>query len=179
MSGNVRSCARSKHCVCLKHIYIIPVLRDCAASTTPGVATGCQRCMGAQHMSPPLSMSKRGAGDGSVSAAEGEGGAGRRLTFSDKDEHMYFWFPLLAGLSELTFDPRQDIRYSALEARSSACAIPNRSLRGLLCAQFVSFEVSPSKCVTVAGPVPRVSMCMATGQACCGSCVPCLNCALM
>eukprot|EP00891_Asterochloris_glomerata_P002829 jgi/Astpho2/2829/e_gw1.00050.8.1_t len=37
------------------------------------------------------------------------------LQFSDKDEHMYFWFPLLAGLSELTFDPRQDIRYSALE----------------------------------------------------------------
>ena len=26
---------------------------------------------------------------------------------------MYFWFPLLAGLSELTFDPRPDIRYSA------------------------------------------------------------------
>lgn len=52
-----------------------------------------------------------------MSAAEGEGGAGRRLTFSDKDEHMYFWFPLLAGLSELTFDPRQDIRYSALEVR--------------------------------------------------------------
>lgn len=37
------------------------------------------------------------------------------LQFSDKDEHMYFWFPLLAGLSELTFDPRPDIRYSALE----------------------------------------------------------------
>ena len=30
---------------------------------------------------------------------------------------MYFWFPLLAGLSELTFDPRPDIRYSALEVR--------------------------------------------------------------
>lgn len=28
---------------------------------------------------------------------------------------MYFWFPLLAGLSELTFDPRQEIRQSALE----------------------------------------------------------------
>jgi brefeldin A-inhibited guanine nucleotide-exchange protein len=27
---------------------------------------------------------------------------------------MYFWFPLLAGLSELTFDPRQEIRYGAL-----------------------------------------------------------------
>ena len=31
---------------------------------------------------------------------------------------MYFWFPLLAGLSELTFDPRPDIRYSALEVRA-------------------------------------------------------------
>ncbi|GFH13963.1 brefeldin a-inhibited guanine nucleotide-exchange protein 2-like, partial [Haematococcus lacustris] len=31
------------------------------------------------------------------------------------DEHVYFWFPLLAGLSELTFDPRQEIRASALE----------------------------------------------------------------
>ena len=37
------------------------------------------------------------------------------MQFSDKDEHVYFWFPLLAGLSELTFDPRPDIRYSALE----------------------------------------------------------------
>ena len=64
-----------------------------------------------------------------MSAAEGEGGAGRRLTFSDKDEHMYFWFPLLAGLSELTFDPRQDIRYSALEVRSSARAIIARLFR--------------------------------------------------
>lgn len=36
------------------------------------------------------------------------------VRFTDKDEHMYFWFPLLAGLSELTFDPRQDIRYGAL-----------------------------------------------------------------
>lgn len=33
------------------------------------------------------------------------------LRFTDKDEHMYFWFPLLAGLSELTFDPRPDVRY--------------------------------------------------------------------
>eukprot|EP00899_Mesostigma_viride_P004348 jgi/Mesvir1/13914/Mv16037-RA.1 len=35
--------------------------------------------------------------------------------FTDKDTHMYFWFPLLAGLSELTFDPRPSIRKSALE----------------------------------------------------------------
>ncbi|CAL8462959.1 g2493 [Coccomyxa elongata] len=44
-----------------------------------------------------------------------DGSKGKGLQFSDKDEHMYFWFPLLAGLSELTFDPRPDIRYSALE----------------------------------------------------------------
>ncbi len=30
-----------------------------------------------------------------------------RLRFTDKDEHVYFWFPLLVGLSELTFDPRK------------------------------------------------------------------------
>ncbi|KAI7749931.1 hypothetical protein M8C21_024881 [Ambrosia artemisiifolia] len=34
----------------------------------------------------------------------------------DKDGHLYFWFPLLAGLSELSFDPRPDVRKSALEA---------------------------------------------------------------
>lgn len=35
--------------------------------------------------------------------------------FTDADVHVYFWFPLLAGLSELTFDPRPEIRRSALE----------------------------------------------------------------
>ncbi|XP_047336642.1 brefeldin A-inhibited guanine nucleotide-exchange protein 2-like [Impatiens glandulifera] len=33
---------------------------------------------------------------------------------SVKDDHLYFWFPLLAGLSELSFDPRSEIRESAL-----------------------------------------------------------------
>ena len=46
----------------------------------------------------------------------------RGLQFSDRDEHIYFWFPLLAGLSELTFDPRQDIRSSALGV--SLCTLP-------------------------------------------------------
>lgn len=40
------------------------------------------------------------------------------LKFVDRDEHVYFWFPLLAGLSELTFDPRQEIRHGALEVGS-------------------------------------------------------------
>eukprot|EP01018_Ginkgo_biloba_P032255 Gb_26513 [translate_table: standard] len=35
--------------------------------------------------------------------------------FTDKDDHWFFWFPLLAGLSKLTFDPRPDIRKSALQ----------------------------------------------------------------
>ncbi|KAJ1426768.1 Sec7, C-terminal [Sesbania bispinosa] len=34
---------------------------------------------------------------------------------TDKDDHLYFWFPLLAGLSELSFDPRSEIRQSALQ----------------------------------------------------------------
>ncbi|QCE12186.1 brefeldin A-inhibited guanine nucleotide-exchange protein 2-like [Vigna unguiculata] len=34
---------------------------------------------------------------------------------TEKDDHLYFWFPLLAGLSELSFDPRSEIRQSALK----------------------------------------------------------------
>ncbi|GER31255.1 brefeldin A-inhibited guanine nucleotide-exchange protein [Striga asiatica] len=33
----------------------------------------------------------------------------------DKVDHLYLWFPLLAGLSELSFDPRSEIRKSALQ----------------------------------------------------------------
>ena len=54
-----------------------------------------------------------------ATSLEVESRGGKGLQFSDKDEHMYFWFPLLAGLSELTFDPRPDIRYSALEVSTS------------------------------------------------------------
>ncbi|PIA25663.1 hypothetical protein AQUCO_10900008v1 [Aquilegia coerulea] len=36
-------------------------------------------------------------------------------TFTDKDDHIYFWVPLLTGLSKLTTDPRPAIRKSALE----------------------------------------------------------------
>jgi hypothetical protein len=52
---------------------------------------------------------------GGTPTTEGLGGAGGGIRFTDKDEHMYFWFPLLAGLSELTFDPRPDIRNSSME----------------------------------------------------------------
>ena len=55
-----------------------------------------------------------------AASLEADSRGGKGLQFSDKDEHMYFWFPLLAGLSELTFDPRPDIRYSALEVDAPA-----------------------------------------------------------
>uniref|UniRef100_A0A1D1XSQ5 Brefeldin A-inhibited guanine nucleotide-exchange protein 2 n=1 Tax=Anthurium amnicola TaxID=1678845 RepID=A0A1D1XSQ5_9ARAE len=46
-----------------------------------------------------------------------DGKIGRQdsLSFLDKDDHQYFWFPLLVGLSELTFDLRPEIRKSALQ----------------------------------------------------------------
>ena len=39
----------------------------------------------------------------------------RAILFTDQDVHLYFWFPLLAGLSELTFDTREEIRQTSLE----------------------------------------------------------------
>ena len=69
----------------------------------------------------PLSFpSGRADGDGNGGTARSSNGnlldapsacCGR---FTDRDEHMYFWFPLLVGLSELTFDPRPELRRSAL-----------------------------------------------------------------
>ena len=35
--------------------------------------------------------------------------------FSDEHDQLFFWFPLLAGFSKLTFDPRPDVRKSALQ----------------------------------------------------------------
>ncbi|KAI3693295.1 hypothetical protein L6452_33129 [Arctium lappa] len=34
---------------------------------------------------------------------------------ANKEDHLYFWYPLLTGLSELSFDPRPEIRKSALQ----------------------------------------------------------------
>jgi brefeldin A-inhibited guanine nucleotide-exchange protein len=35
--------------------------------------------------------------------------------FTEADAHVFYWFPLLKGLSDLTFDKRAEIRRSALE----------------------------------------------------------------
>lgn len=45
-----------------------------------------------------------------------EKGVKTNTRFADKDDHLLLWFPLLAGLSELTFDMRAEIRKSAFQA---------------------------------------------------------------
>ncbi|XP_042508031.1 brefeldin A-inhibited guanine nucleotide-exchange protein 1-like isoform X2 [Macadamia integrifolia] len=52
-------------------------------------------------------------GDSSIPVMDGDDSNG--LPFTDKDDQVYFWVPLLTGLSKLTSDPRQTIRRSALE----------------------------------------------------------------
>ncbi|CAH2039374.1 unnamed protein product [Thlaspi arvense] len=44
-----------------------------------------------------------------------QGGKQDSGKFLESDEHLYSWFPLLAGLSELSFDPRAEIRKVALK----------------------------------------------------------------
>ncbi|KAF3496292.1 hypothetical protein DY000_02058418 [Brassica cretica] len=45
----------------------------------------------------------------------GKGGNHDSGKFLESDEDLYSWFPLLAGLSELSFDPRAEIRKVALK----------------------------------------------------------------
>jgi hypothetical protein len=96
--------------------------------TSPGAA-GLPAPVGGSHLGPQRSghhhpgtrrgghLASRAASDaagvlrgvGSSQARDAAGAAaviGSGLRFVDRDEHVYFWFPLLAGLSELTFDPR-------------------------------------------------------------------------
>ena len=81
--------------------------------------------------------------------SEARGGGGKGLQFSDKDEHMYFWFPLLAGLSELTFDPRPDIRYSALEVHHMSGA-PSWTIMHVTDGAMGHSSVRPSSCSAIA-----------------------------
>ncbi|CAA2991496.1 brefeldin A-inhibited guanine nucleotide-exchange 2-like [Olea europaea subsp. europaea] len=55
---------------------------------------------------------------GKVSASSPREGKDKKFGNGEsinKVDHLYFWFPLLAGLSELSFDPRPEIRKSALQ----------------------------------------------------------------
>ncbi|PIA49931.1 hypothetical protein AQUCO_01300573v1 [Aquilegia coerulea] len=61
--------------------------------------------------SPTKSKDKDSSGKFYLSSTH-TGKDGKQAEYPD---HLYFWFPLLAGLSELSFDPRPEIRKSALQ----------------------------------------------------------------
>ncbi|KAK8487056.1 hypothetical protein V6N13_016274 [Hibiscus sabdariffa] len=63
------------------------------------------------------SMNKdKESGDTSQSSPnKGNNGRQENGELVDKDDHLYFWLPLLAGLSKLGFDSRPEIRESALQ----------------------------------------------------------------
>ncbi|CAL4921758.1 unnamed protein product [Urochloa decumbens] len=81
----------------------IGFLRFCAAKLAEGdIGSSRLKDSPASNSNPP---SPHLAGDGKQEGA----------VLADKDDHIHFWFPLLAGLSELTFDLRPEIRKSALQ----------------------------------------------------------------
>jgi len=83
----------------------IAFLRFCAMRLAEGLPAA------AASTSPTAQSAAAAAALAAAPLAVGGVGADAR------DEAVYYWFPLLAGLSELTFDPRQEIRYGALEVR--------------------------------------------------------------
>ncbi|KAF3328143.1 brefeldin A-inhibited guanine nucleotide-exchange protein 2-like protein [Carex littledalei] len=82
----------------------IGFLRFCAAKLAEGDIGSASRLKekASSSSAPP---SPHTAKDGKQDGA----------SFIDKDDHLHFWYPLLAGLSELTFDLRPEIRKSALQ----------------------------------------------------------------
>jgi brefeldin A-inhibited guanine nucleotide-exchange protein len=105
----------------------------------PAAAAGPSFAGGAPPPPPPppqphapaaAASSRDGGGAGATGSMEG-----REVPV---ESNVYYWFPLLAGLSELTFDPRGEIRYSALEvgwvvgasARGAGLALGERGVWG-------------------------------------------------
>ncbi|XP_024985305.1 brefeldin A-inhibited guanine nucleotide-exchange protein 2-like [Cynara cardunculus var. scolymus] len=83
----------------------ISFLRFCAAKLAEG-DLGSSSIYKDKESSEKISPSPR---------QQGKDGNYERGGLADKEDHLYFWFPLLAGLSELSFDPRPEIRKSALQ----------------------------------------------------------------
>ncbi|KAL0386805.1 UNVERIFIED_CONTAM: Brefeldin A-inhibited guanine nucleotide-exchange protein 1 [Sesamum radiatum] len=61
-----------------------------------------------------LACNEKSKGDDSCSQVVKDNALDGQM-YIDKDNQMYFWVPLLSGLSKLTWDPRSAIRKSALE----------------------------------------------------------------
>ncbi|KAI4356815.1 hypothetical protein L6164_000804 [Bauhinia variegata] len=83
----------------------IAFLRFCATKLAEGDLGSSSRSKDKETSGKVSSLSPRTGKDGKQDNGE----------VTDKDDHLYFWFPLLAGLSELSFDPRPEIRKSALQ----------------------------------------------------------------
>ncbi|PSS24171.1 Brefeldin A-inhibited guanine nucleotide-exchange protein like [Actinidia chinensis var. chinensis] len=83
----------------------IAFLRFCAAKLAEGDLGSSSR-------------NKEKEASGKISPSSPQKGKNRKHDNGDvvdKEDHLYFWFPLLAGLAELSFDPRPEIRKSALQ----------------------------------------------------------------
>lgn len=109
------------------------------ASTTVGAAAGpaaqahaLQYAAAHAHALPDPASLDSASGSFSGRAGGGGGSVNFAVAAGASDEAVYYWFPLLAGLSELTFDPRQEIRYGALEVRSARVSASVLFARGLL-----------------------------------------------
>jgi len=76
--------------------------------------------------------------------------------FTDADVHVYFWFPLLAGLSELTFDPRPEIRRSALEVLFDTLKFHG----GSFTSSFWRGPLTTVTCFPLASSAVLLSMCV-------------------
>lgn len=66
----------------------------------------------ASSLTPSLSPMAGRAGGGT---GGGDDKRGDETSGGGDGERLYLWFPLLAGLCELTFDPRPDTRHAAIE----------------------------------------------------------------
>ena len=90
------------------------------AASSSGTASSANASSSARQFGSPreksaATLTRIGTIERSGGGGNAHHGAAGNMRFIDKDEHVYFWFPLLAGLSELTFDPRPEIRNGALE----------------------------------------------------------------
>ncbi|MBA0795411.1 hypothetical protein Gohar_006275 [Gossypium harknessii] len=65
--------------------------------------------------SASIKTDKESGNTSQSSPSKGKDGKQENGELIDKDDHLYFWLPLLAGLSKLGFDPRPEIRESALQ----------------------------------------------------------------
>nr|XP_025695932.1 brefeldin A-inhibited guanine nucleotide-exchange protein 2 isoform X2 [Arachis hypogaea] len=83
----------------------IAFLRVCATKLAEGDLGFSSRNKDKETSGKILSPSPRTGKEGKLENGD----------LTDKEDHLYFWFPLLAGLSELSFDPRPEIRQSALQ----------------------------------------------------------------